>query len=300
MPEDWGGDTIFVNVSAHTGEGIEKLLEAILLQAEVLELQAPAERRRRRAWCSRPSIEKGRGAVATVLVQRGTLQVGDTILAGEQFGRIRALFDETRRADQVGRTVAARAGAGSVGAAECRRRAAGRRERAQGEGSGAVSPGQVPRRAAGAAGRDRSSRTSSRRWARKGRQSIQLLVKADVQGSAEALTEALTKLGTDEVTVKVIASGVGGITESDVMLAAASNAQIIGFDVRADAAARSRHQGTARRGPLLQRDLRGHRRRAGRDDRHAGAGDQGADPRPGRGPRGVPVAASSAPWPAAW
>jgi translation initiation factor IF-2 len=236
-PEDWGGDTIFVNVSAHTGEGIEKLLESILLQAEVLELRAPAEGAAAGVVLE-ASIEKGRGAVATVLVQRGKLQVGDTILAGEQFGRIRALFDEggasiksvgpSLPVQVLGLSAPPNAG-DELLVVENERKA---REVALYR-QGKFRDVRLARQAG------QKSEDVFSQMGEEGRQSIQLLVKADVQGSAEALTEALTKLGTDEVTVKVIASGVGGITESDVMLAAASNAQIIGFDVRADAAARA-------------------------------------------------------------
>ena len=236
-PEDWGGDTIFVNVSAHTGEGIEKLLESILLQAEVLELRAPAEGAAAGVVLE-ASIEKGRGAVATVLVQRGKLQVGDTILAGEQFGRIRALFDEggasvksvgpSLPVQVLGLSAPPNAG-DELLVVENERKA---REVALYR-QGKFRDVRLARQAG------QKSEDVFSQMGEEGRQSIQLLVKADVQGSAEALTEALTKLGTDEVTVKVIASGVGGITESDVMLAAASNAKIIGFDVRADAAARA-------------------------------------------------------------
>jgi translation initiation factor IF-2 len=184
------------------------------------------------------SIEKGRGAVATVLVQRGQLKVGDTILAGEQFGRIRALFDETGEpvksvgpslpAQVLGLSAPPNAG-DELLVVENERKA---REVALYR-QGKFRDVRLARQA-GPKPEDVFSQMGE-----EGRQSIQLLVRADVQGSAEALSDALTKLGTEEVFVKVIASGVGGITESDVMLAAASNARIIGFDVRADAAARS-------------------------------------------------------------
>ena len=237
IAEAWGGDTMFVNVSARTGEGIEKLLESILLQAEVLELQAPTEGPAIGVVLE-ASIEKGRGAVATVLVQRGKLQVGDTILAGEQFGRIRALFDETGEpvksvgpslpAQVLGLSAPPNAG-DELLVVENERKA---REVALYR-QGKFRDVRLARQA-GQKAEDVFSQMGE-----EGKQSIQLLVKADVQGSAEALSEALTKLSTDVVMVKVISSGVGGITESDVMLAAASNARIIGFDVRADAAARA-------------------------------------------------------------
>jgi len=237
IAEEWGGDTMFVPVSARTGEGIEKLLESILLQSEVLELQAPTDGPAIGVVLE-ASIEKGRGAVATVLVQRGRLQVGDTILAGEQFGRIRALFDETGEpvksvgpslpAQVLGLSAPPNAG-DELLVVENERKA---REVALYR-QGKFRDVRLARQAG------QKSEDVFSQMGEEGKQSIQLLVKADVQGSAEALTEALTKLSTDEVTVKVISSGVGGITESDVMLAAASNARIIGFDVRADAAARS-------------------------------------------------------------
>jgi translation initiation factor IF-2 len=237
ISEEWGGDTIFVPVSAKTGEGVEKLLEAILLQSELLELKAP-DQGPAIGTVLEASIEKGRGAVATVLVQRGELKVGDTVLAGEQFGRIRALFDETGSAIKsvgpsypaqvLGLSAPPNAGDELI-VVENERKA---REVALYR-QGKFRDVRLARQA-GQKAEDVFSQMGE-----EGRQSIQVLVKADVQGSAEALTESLTKLSTDEVTVKVISSGVGGITESDVMLAAASNAQIIGFDVRADAAARA-------------------------------------------------------------
>jgi translation initiation factor IF-2 len=237
VAEDWGGDTIFVNVSAHTGEGIDKLLDAILLQSEVLELKAPAVGPAS-GTVVEASIEKGRGAVATVLVQRGLLAVGDTILVGEQFGRIRALFDESGNAvKEVGPSLPAQVlglpappNAGDeLLVVENERKAREVALYRQGKFRDV--------RLARQAGQKTDDVFSQ--LAQEGKASIQLLVKAGVQGSVEALTEALTKLGTDDVAVKVIGSGVGGITESDVMLAAASKAQIIGFDVRADASARS-------------------------------------------------------------
>jgi translation initiation factor IF-2 len=237
VAEDWGGDTIFVNVSAHTGEGVEKLLDAILLQSEVLELKAPAVGPAS-GTVVEASVEKGRGAVATVLVQRGLLAVGDTILVGEQFGRIRALFDESGASvKEVGPSLPAQVlglpappNAGDeLLVVENERKA---REVALYR-QGKFRDVRLARQAG-----QRSDDVFSQ-LAQEGKASVQLLVKAGVQGSVEALTEALTKLSTDDVVVKVIGSGVGGITESDVMLAAASRAQIIGFDVRADASARS-------------------------------------------------------------
>ena len=236
IPEDWGGDTMFVNVSARTGEGIDQLLESILLQAEVLDLKAPEEGPAVGVVLE-SSIEKGRGAVATVLVKRGTLKSGDPIIAGQEFGRVRALFDATgRQVEEAGPSVpvavlglsnAPNAGDDLL-AVESERKA---REVAL------YRQGKF---------RDVRLATAAKKaedvFSQMGEQageSVQLIVKADVQGSAEALRDALSKLGTDEVAVKVIASGVGGITESDVTLAAASRARVIGFNVRADSAARA-------------------------------------------------------------
>jgi translation initiation factor IF-2 len=236
IPEEWGGDTMFVNVSARTGAGVDQLLESILLQAEVLDLKAPEEGPAAGVVLE-SSIEKGRGAVATVLVKRGTLKAGDPIIAGQEFGRVRALFDATGKQVQqagpstpvavLGLSDAPNAGDDLL-AVESERKA---REVAL------YRQGKF---------RDVRLASSAKKvedvFSQMGEQAgatVQLIVKADVQGSAEALRDALSKLGTEEVGVKVIASGVGGITESDVTLAAASRARIIGFNVRADGAARS-------------------------------------------------------------
>ena len=238
IPDTWGGDTMFVNVSAHTGEGVDNLLESILLQAEVLELKALHEGAAA-GFVLEASIEKGRGAVATVLVQRGALAVGDIVLAGEQYGRVRALFDETGEpvksigpslpAQVLGLSAPPNAG-DEIVVVDNERKAREVALYRQGKFRDVRLAKQ-----AGQSVEDAFTQMTEEG----GKQSVQVLVKADVQGSAEALSDALVKLSTDEIVVKVIASGVGGITESDVMLAAASKAQIIGFDVRADAAARS-------------------------------------------------------------
>jgi translation initiation factor IF-2 len=236
IPEEWGGDTMFVNVSAHTGAGIDQLLESILLQAEVLDLKAPTTGPAVGVVLE-SSIEKGRGAVATVLVKRGTLKAGDPIIAGQEFGRVRAMFDAT------GKQVAAAGPSTPLAVLGL---------------SNAPNAGddllvvESERKAREVAlyrqGKFRDVRLASAakksddvfsQLAEAASANVQLIVKADVQGSAEALRDALSKLGTDEVAVKVIASGVGGITESDVTLAAASKARIIGFNVRADGAART-------------------------------------------------------------
>jgi translation initiation factor IF-2 len=236
VPEELGGDTMFINVSAHTGEGIDKLLESILLQAEVLDLKAPQDGPAVGVVLE-SSIEKGRGAVATVLVKRGTLRAGDPIIAGQEFGRVRAMFDAAGKQVQaagpslpvavLGLSNAPNAG-DDLMAVESERKAREVALYRQGKFRDV--------RLASAAKKSEDVFTA---MAEAAGQNIQLIVKADVQGSAEALRDALSKLGTDEVGVKVIASGVGGITESDVTLAAASRARIIGFNVRADAAART-------------------------------------------------------------
>ena len=235
IPEEWGGENIFVNVSARTGEGIDQLLEAILLQAEILELRAPRSGPAAGVVIE-SSIEKGRGAVATVLVKRGTLRQGDPILAGTEYGRVRAMFDERGRSVQQALPsmpvqVLGLSGAPNAGdellVVESERKA---REVALYR-QGKFRDVKLARQAA------RVEDVFSQMEAEKA-SVISILLKADVQGSVEALRDALTKLSTDEVQVKVIASGVGGITASDVQLAAASKARIIGFNVRADAAAR--------------------------------------------------------------
>jgi translation initiation factor IF-2 len=236
IPEDWGGDTMFVPVSARTGAGIDQLLESILLQAEVLDLKAPTEGLAAGVVLE-SSIEKGRGPVATVLVKRGTLRAGDPVIAGQEFGRVRALFDATGKQVQsagpampvavLGLSDAPNAGDDLL-VVDSERKAREVALYRQGKYRDV--------RLAGA------TKKVEDVFSQMGEQSggvVAVIVKADVQGSAEALRDALGKLSTDEVSVKVIASGVGGITESDVTLAAASKARIIGFNVRADGAARS-------------------------------------------------------------
>ncbi|MGA8709450.1 MAG: translation initiation factor IF-2, partial [Steroidobacteraceae bacterium] len=235
IPEEWGGQNIFVPVSARTGQGIDTLLEAILLQAEVLELKAP-----RKGLAAgvviEASMEKGRGAVVTALVKRGTLRTGDAILAGSEFGRVRAMFDENGQAiaeapPSMPVVVLGLSGAPNAGdevlAVESERKA---REVALYR-QGKFRDVKLARAATRA--EDVFSQMGEVKAG-----IIAVLIKTDVQGSAEALSDALNKLSTDEVQVRVIASGVGGITASDIQLAAASKAFVIGFNVRADAAAR--------------------------------------------------------------
>jgi translation initiation factor IF-2 len=236
IAEEWGGENIFAPVSAKTGDGIDKLLESILLQAEVLELtavqDAPAV-----GVVLEASVERGRGAVATVLVKRGTLKVGDSVVAGEQFGRVRALFDERGEeiksagpsipAQMLGLSSPPNAG-DELLVVDSERKA---REVALYR-QGKFRDVRLARQAG------QKSEDAFAQLGEDAKGTVNLLIKADVQGSAEALREALTKLSTGEVAVKVISSGVGGLTESDVMLAAASRARIIAFNIRADAAAR--------------------------------------------------------------
>jgi translation initiation factor IF-2 len=236
IPEEYGGEVQFVPVSARTGEGVERLLESLLLQAEVLELKAVADGPAAGVVLE-SSIEKGRGPVATVLVKRGTLKAGDAILAGQEFGRVRVMFDEAGKSvDEAGPSIPVQvlglSGAPYAGdellVVESERKA---REVALYR--------QGKFRDVKLAGRTQTAADVFSSMGEQKAQTIQIVIKADVQGSAEALRDSLTRLSTDEVAVKVVASGVGGITESDVMLAAASKARIIGFNVRADATARS-------------------------------------------------------------
>ncbi len=236
IPEEWGGENIFVNVSAVTGEGVDALLEAILLQAEILELKA-VDKGSAKGIVVEASLDKGRGPVATVLVQSGKLQQGQMLLAGTQYGRVRAMYDESARkiksaGPSMPAVVLGLSGVPDAGdevfVVENERRA---REFAQTRET-----------------KIRESRLADQQKAKlqgmldamaEGEVAeINVLVKADVQGSAEAIRESLEKLSTDEVRAKLVATGVGGINESDINLAAASGAIVIGFNVRADAAAK--------------------------------------------------------------
>ena len=235
IPEDWGGENIFVPVSARTGQGIDQLLESILLVAEVLELRAPREGLAS-GIVIESSVEKGRGAVATVLVKKGTLHTGDPVIAGSEFGRVRAMFDENGKAVEaatpsmpvqvLGLSSPPNAGDEFL-AAESERKAREVALYRQGKFRDVKLASRVQR------AEDVFSQMGEAKIG-----TVAVLIKADVQGSAEALRESLTKLSTDEVQVKLIASGLGGITESDVQLAAASKGLIIGFNVRADSGAR--------------------------------------------------------------
>jgi len=240
ISEEWGGEELFVHVSAKTGEGIEDLLEGILLQAELLELKADPERRAR-GLVIESRLDKGRGPVATVLVQNGTLKRGEMVLAGQEFGRVRAMFDETGTAiETAGPSMPVEIlGLSGVPFA--------------GDEMLVVANERKAREAAGQRqDRQREDRLAQQQAANlqnlfenmgKGeQQSVNLLIRADVQGSVEALKDSLVNLSNDEIKVNIVASGVGAITESDASLAHASGAIIIGFNVRADASARKEIQ----------------------------------------------------------
>jgi len=237
IPEDWGGDHLFVNVSAHTGEGVDTLLESILLQSEVMDLEA-VEEGPASGLVIEASLEKGRGAVATLLVQSGTLKQGDMIIAGEEYGRIRNMFDETQ---QSIKTAGPSSPAVVLGLSKTpnsgddflvvknERKAREVAEYRQAKTRDAKLAQQQASKLEDMFSQMKDAQGSS----------ISVIIKSDVHGSAEALRDSLTKLSNDEVKVKVLGSSVGGITETDATLAAASNAVIIGFNVRADAAART-------------------------------------------------------------
>ncbi len=236
IPEEWGGENIFVHVSAITGEGVDSLLESILLQSEILELEA-AEVGNAKGIIVEATLDKGRGPVATVLIQSGKLEKGQILLAGTQYGRVRAMYDEAAKTiksagPSIPVVVLGLSGVPNAGdevfvvenerkarefaeirEAKIRESKLADQQKAKIQGMfDAMTEGEVAE--------------------------INLLVKSDVQGSAEAIRESLTKLSTDEVRAKLVVSGVGGINESDINLAAASSALVIGFNVRADAAAK--------------------------------------------------------------
>jgi len=237
IPEDWGGEQQFANVSAQTGDGIDALLDSVLLQAEVMDLKAVAEGPAQ-GIVIESSLEKGRGAVATLLVQAGTLKQGDMLIAGEEYGRVRNMFNESHQSiTEAGPSSPAvvlglskTPGAGDDFLVVTNERKA--REVAEFR--------QAKTRDSKLAQQQASKLEDMfSQMAEGDSKVVPILIKSDVHGSTEALRDALTKISNDEVKVKVISSGVGGITESDATLAAASNAAIIGFNVRADAAARA-------------------------------------------------------------
>ena len=236
-PEDWGGDTQFVEVSAHTGKGIPELLEAALLQAEILELKAvidcPAK-----GVVIESRLDKGRGAVATVLVQNGTLKNSDIILAGHEYGRVRAMIDENgKQIKSAGPSIPVEIlGLNSTPAAgddffvvederKAREVAEFRREKFR---ENQIAKQQIAKMESMFAtmGKDDAK-------------VLNIVLKTDVRGSLEAITSSLAGLGNEEVSVNIISSGVGGISETDVQLAQTSKASIIGFNVRADKSAKT-------------------------------------------------------------
>jgi translation initiation factor IF-2 len=236
VPEEWGGDTIFVDVSAKTGKGIDSLLESVLLQAEVLELKAP-KTTPAKGIVIESRLDKGRGPVATLLIQSGTLRRGDIVLAGAVFGRVRAMLDESGHpVPEAGPSIPVeiqglsdipQAGEEVIVLGDERRareialfRQGKFRDVKLAKQQAAKLEGMFDQMAPG------------------GSKALSLIIKADVQGSQEALSHALQKLSTEEVKVNLIHSGVGAITESDINLALASNAVVIGFNTRADATAK--------------------------------------------------------------
>ena len=238
IPEDWGGSTIFVPVSAHTKEGIPELLEMILLAAEVKELKANPNRKAR-GLVIEAELDKGKGPVATILVQKGTLRVGDNVTAGPCYGKVRAMMDDKgRRVKEAGPSMPVEIlglndvpGAGDVLMSTENEKEA----RSYAETFIAESKNKLLE--------DTKSKLSlddlfSQIKAGNVKE-LPLIIKADVQGSVEAVKQSLVKLSNEEVVVKVIHGGVGAINESDVSLASASNAIIIGFNVRPDATAKS-------------------------------------------------------------
>ena len=236
VPEDWGGDTMFVHVSAKTGEGIDALLDSILLQAEILDLKAPVKTAARGVVIE-SRLDKGRGPVASILVQGGTLNRGDVLLAGAVFGRVRAMVDENGLVvSSAGPSIPVEVqGLSDVPAA--------------GEEIVVLQDEKKAREIAlFRQGKFREVKLAKQHAAKLDNmfdqlkegavKSLTMIIKADVQGSSEALAHSLTRLSTEEVQVNIVHSGVGGINESDINLALASNAVIVGFNARADATAR--------------------------------------------------------------
>ncbi len=240
VPEEYGGDSPFVAVSAKTGQGVESLLENVLLQAEVLELKAPVDALAK-GLIVEARIDKGRGPVATVLVQSGTLKKGDVILAGAAFGRVRAMLDENgRQVEQAGPSIPVEI----LGMTEVPQ--AGDEMMVLGDERKAREIALFRQ------GKFRDVRLAKQQAAKlenifenmgDGVKTLSLIVKSDVQGSQEALASAMQKLSTEEVKVNIVHAAVGAITESDINLAIASKAVVIGFNVRADQSAKRLAEG---------------------------------------------------------
>jgi translation initiation factor IF-2 len=236
VPEDFGGDSPFVSVSARTGQGIDKLLEQVLLQAEVLELRA-ARDSMAKGLVIEAQLDKGRGPVATVLVQSGTLKRGDVVLAGSSFGRVRAMLDENGKSiTEAGPSIPVEIqGLTEVPQAGDEFMVLGDERRAREIATfrqGKYRDVKLSKRQAA------NLETLMGQMGQGAAQTLALIIKADVQGSQEALAQSLLKLSTAEVKVQVVHAAVGGISESDVNLAIASKAVIIGFNTRADAGSR--------------------------------------------------------------
>ena len=241
VPEEYGGDSPFVAVSSKTGMGIDELLEHVLLQAEVMELKAPADAAAK-GLVIEAQLDKGRGPVATVLVQSGTLKVGDIVLAGQTYGRVRAMLDEDgKTAKEAGPSIPVEIqGLSDV-------------PQAGDDFMVMLDERRAREVATYRAGKFRNTKLAKQQAAKLENmfsdmtagdvQTLSLIIKADMQGSQEALAASLLKLSTDEIKVQVVYSGVGGISESDVNLALASKAIIIGFNVRADVQARKTAEG---------------------------------------------------------
>jgi translation initiation factor IF-2 len=236
VPEEWGGDVQFLRVSAKVGTGIDELIEALIVQAEILELKAPAEGIAS-GICIESRLDKGRGAVATILIQKGTLSKGEFVLCGHEYGRIRAMFDENAHSIKSAGPSAPVEILGLSGTPDAgdeflvvqnervaRELAAHREDRKKSNRQAAAQASKLD---------DVFSRMSAGETS-----TLNVVIKTDVQGSLEALRESLVSLTTDEVQVKCIYGGVGGINEGDANLALASSAILIGFNVRADAVAR--------------------------------------------------------------
>ena len=241
VPEEYGGESPFVPVSSKTGMGIDELLEQVLLQAEVLELKAPVESQAK-GLVIEAKLDKGRGPVATVLVQSGTLKVGDIVLAGQTFGRVRAMLDE---AGKVAKSAGPSIPVEIQGLTEVPQ---------AGDDFVVLSDERRAREVATyRAGKFRNTKLAKQQAAKLENmfadmtagevKTLPIIIKADVQGSQEALGASLLKLSTDEIRVQLVYAGVGGISESDINLAIASKAIVIGFNVRADAGARKTAEG---------------------------------------------------------
>ncbi|MBQ3546103.1 MAG: translation initiation factor IF-2 [Lachnospiraceae bacterium] len=235
VAEDWGGDTIFVPVSAHTKEGIDSLLEMILLEAEVCELKANPNRKAR-GLVIEAQLDKGRGPVATVLVQKGTLRIGDAIAAGSNYGKVRAMIDDKgNRVSVAGPSMPVEIlGLNGVPNAGEVFVATANDKEARNFADTFIKDGRE-KLLEGSKAKAKMSLDDLFSQIQEGElKELNLIVKADVQGSVEAVKQSLVKLSNDEVVVKVIHAGVGAINESDVILASASNAIIIGFNIRPD------------------------------------------------------------------